>query len=232
MQKTVIGYARVSTKGQGESGLGLEGQQAAIEAYAKQNGSTVVRLYVEVESGKKVDRPQLNLALAHSKRSKASLVVAKLDRLARNVRFLASVIESGVDFVACDYPTANKLTIHFMSAVAEHEAEAISVRTKAALAAYKARGGKLGASLPQCRQNLTHSARLKGAKAAGLAVAAKANDAYVDLVPLMQQMRTKKMTQQAIADELNLQGHTTRRGKPWNQVQVKRVLDRFQGSTN
>ncbi len=226
MQKNIVGYARVSTKGQGESGLGLEGQQAAIEAYAKLHGAIVGRLYVEVESGKKSDRPQLQMAIAHSKRSKATLVVAKLDRLTRNLGFLTRVMESGVDFVACDYPTANKLTIHFMVAVAEYEAEAISQRTKAALAAYKARGNKLGAARDEC-QNLTHAARLRGAKAAGLAVAARANEAYTDLVPMMRQMRASGLTQQAIADELNQEGHTTRRGKQWNQVQVKRVLDRF-----
>ena len=229
MPKTIVGYARVSTKGQGESGLGLEGQQTAIATYASQHGAVVIRLYVEVESGRKADRPQLQLAIAHSKRSKATLVVAKLDRLTRNVGFLSRLMESGVDFVACDNPTANKLTIHILAAVAENEAEAISARTKAALTAYKARGGKLGATRPQC-QNLTDAARKIGAKAAGAAVAAKANEAYSDLAPIMRQMRANGSTQQAIADELNQQGHTTRHGKQWNQVQVKRVLDRFQES--
>lgn len=226
MQKSIVGYARVSTKEQGASGLGLEGQQAAIAAYAKLHGATVVRLYIEVESGRRADRPQLQLAIAHSKRSKATLVVAKLDRLTRNVGFLSRLMESGVDFVACDNPTANKLTIHILAAVAENEAEAISARTKAALTAYKSRGGKLGASLPQCR-NLTDVARRSGAKAAGVVVAARANEAYADLAPIMRQLRASGKTQQAIADELNKQGHTTRTGKQWNQVQVKRVLERF-----
>ena len=169
MATAIIGYFRVSTKGQGESGLGLEAQRAAVEAYAKQSGATLVMAYTEVESGKLADRPELAKALAHASRSKATLVVAKLDRLARNVEFLARVLNAGTEFVACDNPAANRLTLHILAAVAEAEAKAISERTKAALAAYKARGGKLGGQLPQCR-NLTHEARRKGAQRAGVAV--------------------------------------------------------------
>jgi DNA invertase Pin-like site-specific DNA recombinase len=226
MAKSFIGYVRVSTKGQGESGLGLEAQQATIAAHASHSGAVVTRLYTEVESGRKAVRPELAAALAHAKRSKATLVVAKLDRLARNVAFTSALMESGVDFVACDNPHANRLTIHILAAVAEDEARRISERTKAALAAYKARGGKLGASRKECR-NLTLEARKRGAKAAGEAVIAKANDAYADLMPVVRELRSRGLTQTAIAGELNQQGHTTRRGKPWNQVQVLRVLKRF-----
>src|SRR5712671_4210340 len=147
----IIPYYRVSTKKQGESGLGLEGQEAAVQNYARQSGATIKANYVEVESGKRSDRPQLAKALAHARRSKATLVVAKLDRLARNVAFLSALMDSTVPFVACDNPHANRLTLHILAAVAEAEALAISQRTKAALTAYKARGGKLGAELPQCR---------------------------------------------------------------------------------
>src|SRR5437763_4351039 len=168
----IIGYLRVSTKGQGESGLGLDAQRAAVESYARQIGATLTTCYVEVESGKLADRPELAKALAHARRSKATLVVAKLDRLARNVAFLSALMDSKVPFVACDNPHANRLTLHILAAVAEAEAKAISDRTKAALAAYKARGGKLGGQLPQCR-NLTPDAMAKGrensVKARGLA---------------------------------------------------------------
>ena len=225
MAKSLIGYIRVSTKGQGESGLGLEAQKAAIDAFAQQTGALVARLYVEVESGRKNDRPQLAAALAHAKRSKSTLVVAKLDRLARNVAFTSALMESGVAFVACDNPTANNLTIHILAAVAEDEAVRISARTKAALEAYKARGGKLGATRPECR-NLTPEARERGAKAAAVAISAKTDEAYADLTPIVRELRDKGLTQKAIADELNRQGHTTRQGKPWNQVQVLRVLKR------
>lgn len=221
----VIGYLRVSTKGQGESGLGIEAQRAAVEGYAKQAGATLVMCYTEVESGKLSDRPELAKALAHARRSKATLVVAKLDRLARNVAFLSALMDSTVPFVACDNPHANRLTLHILAAVAEAEALAISQRTKAALAAYKARGGKLGAELPQCR-NLTAEAREKGAHRAGLAVAKAAGEAYADLMPTMAGLRAEGLSLAAIADTLNAEGQTTRRGRPWNPVQVARVLER------
>lgn len=225
MAKSIIGYLRVSTKGQGASGLGLEAQRAAIDAYAAQIGATVIRVYVEVESGRKSNRPQLALALADAKRSKAMLVVAKLDRLSRNLAFLSALLEKKVDFVACDNAHVNKMTLQILAAVAEAEADAISSRTKAALAAYKARGGKLGGSRPECR-NLTLEARQRGAKAAGEAIRRNASEAYTDLVPVVRDLRDKGLSQNAIAVELNAQGHTTRRGKPWNQVQVMRVLNR------
>ena len=221
----IIGYLRVSTKGQGESELGMEAQKAAIEAYGRQVGASVVACYTEVESGKLADRPQLAKALAHARRAKATLVVAKLDRLAHNVAFLSALMDSTVPFVACDNPHANRLTLHILAAVAEAEAKAISDRTKAALAAYKARGGKLGGSLPQCR-NLTPQAVAKGRQESAKARAKAAVEAYADLQPILAELRGKGMSLKAIAGELNGQGHTTRRGKPWNAVQVMRVLDR------
>lgn len=220
-----IGYMRVSTKGQGESGLGLEAQRAALEGYVRQVKGTLLMVYTEVESGKRADRPELAKAVAHAKRSKATLCVAKLDRLSRNVEFLARVMNSGCEFAAADMPAANRFMLHVMAAVAEHEAKAISDRTKAALAAYKARGGKLGADLPQCR-NLDDEARRKGARRAGEAVARSAIEAYADLRPGMIDMRAKGMTLAGIAERLNAEGHTTRRGKAWNPVQVARVLER------
>jgi len=223
--KTLIGYARVSTAEQSKSGLGLEAQQSAIDAYTARTGGTMARLYIEVESGRKADRPQLAAALAHARRSKATLVVAKLDRLARNVAFLSKLMEAKVDFVACDNEHANRLTIHILAAVAEDEARRISERTRDALKAYKARGGKLGGARPECR-NLTHEARKRGAKAAAVAIAAKFDDAYADLAPIVRDLRDNGLSQQAIADELNKQGHTTRHGKPFNQVQVLRILKR------
>ena len=221
----IVAYLRVSTKRQGQSGLGLEGQKAAVEAYAQQIGANVVQWYTEVESGKRADRPELARALTHAKRSKAVLCVAKLDRLSRNVEFLAKVMNSGCEFAAADMPAANRFMLHVMSAVAEHEAKAISERTKAALQAYKARGGKLGAELEQCR-NLTPEGVAKGRLRSVEARAKAANEAYSDLAPMMKELRGKGATLHDIAERLNAEGHTTRRGKPWNPVQVGRVLER------
>src|SRR5262245_61248913 len=145
----LIAYYRVSTKRQGESGLGLEAQQAAVAAYARQTGNGIKASYREIESGKRDDRPVLARAMSHAKRTKGRLVVAKLDRLARNVAFTSALMQSGIDFVACDNPNANKLTIHILAAVAEDERERISERTKQALAAAKARGVLLGSARPE-----------------------------------------------------------------------------------
>lgn len=139
-----IGYVRVSTDRQAASGLGLEAQRAAIEQYAGHQGREIIEIYVEAESGRLRDRPQLNAALAHCRKAKATLLIAKLDRLARNVAFVSALMETGIEFVAVDAPFANKLMLHVLAAVAEWEREQISERTKAALAAAKARGVKLG----------------------------------------------------------------------------------------
>src|SRR5712691_7934411 len=139
-----IGYLRVSTEKQGQSGLGIEAQRKAIEDYLNGGRWELLAEYVEIESGKRSDRPELAKALVQSKATGATLIVAKLDRLSRNVAFIAALMESGVEFTAADMPMANRLTVHVLAAVAEHEREAISARTKAALAAAKARGQKLG----------------------------------------------------------------------------------------
>jgi DNA invertase Pin-like site-specific DNA recombinase len=229
MVAEIIGYLRVSTKRQGESGLGLEGQRTAVEAHAQRTGARIAAWYTEVETGKRSDRPELARALAHARRAKATLTVAKLDRLARNVAFTSALMRSGADFVACDNPHANKLTIHILAAVAEDEAERISQRTKAALAAAKARGEQLGSARPG-HWDGREEARLAGLQTARLASAKvrtkNAAEAYSDLAPIVAELRGKGLSLAAIADELNKQGHTTRRGKPWNAVQVSRVLER------
>jgi DNA invertase Pin-like site-specific DNA recombinase len=225
MRCKLVGYIRVSTDKQGQSGLGQEAQEAAIQAHVAQTGCQLLAIYTEVESGKRSDRPELARAMAHAKRSKAKLVIAKLDRLTRNVHFLSGLMEAGVDFVACDNPHANRLTVHILAAVAEAEARMISDRTIAALAAYKARGGTLGGQRENTRP-LTLADRRKGAAKAGRVAKAHADDAYSDLVPWLREMRDAGMSLRAIAEKLTQEGHTTRTGKLWNQVQVKRVLER------
>ena len=139
-----VAYYRVSTDRQGKSGLGLDAQREAVTSYLNGGSWQLVQEFVEVESGKRADRPQLAAALAACRKHKAKLVIAKLDRLSRNLAFVATLMESGVEFVAVDNPHANKLTIHILAAVAQHEREMISERTKAALAAARARGTQLG----------------------------------------------------------------------------------------
>jgi DNA invertase Pin-like site-specific DNA recombinase len=222
----LVAYYRVSTERQGQSGLGLEAQVAAVEGYARASGASVLRSYREVESGKRNDRPELQKALADCKRSRARLVIAKLDRLARNVAFTATLMDGTVDFVACDNPHANRLTIHILAAVAEDEARRISERTRAALAALKARGGRLGAARPGGRQ-LSEADRRKGREQAAVATKALADAAYADLAPTIAELRAEGMPLRGIADRLNDMGHSTRRGLAWNAVQVMRVLRRL-----
>jgi DNA invertase Pin-like site-specific DNA recombinase len=168
-------------------------------------------------------------AIAHAKRSRARLIVAKLDRLARNVAFTSALMESGVDFVACDNPHANKFTIHILAAVAEHEAEQISQRTKAALAAAKCRGVKLGSARPghwKDREDRRDAGLRKARQAAADAHHTLFAESCNDLMPLVHKLHTEGNSLQSIADELNRMGHTTRLGKEWNRVQVSRVLKR------
>lgn len=155
-----VAYYRVSTVRQGQSGLGLDAQRASVAAHvAGKSGGLLLAEFQEIESGRKSDRPQLAAALALCKRQKATLVIAKLDRLARNVRFISSLMESGVQFQAVDMPEANRLTVHILAAVAEHEREAISERTRAALAAKKARGETLGNPRPDLPKARASAAR-------------------------------------------------------------------------
>jgi DNA invertase Pin-like site-specific DNA recombinase len=224
----LIAYLRVSTEKQGVSGLGLEAQDAAIQAHIRAAGGMLIASYTEIETGKRDDldnRPELLRAIAHARRSRATLVFAKMDRLARSVYVLATLHRGGVDFVACDNPNANRLTVQILMAVAENEARMISERTRAALAAYKARGGLLGASRPECR-NLTDEARRRGCEAAAKARRDEADAAYADLIPMMRQWRIEGLSQAKIAARLDELGHTTRRGSRWNQGQVSRVLSR------
>ncbi|HEY1978217.1 MAG TPA: recombinase family protein [Candidatus Baltobacteraceae bacterium] len=217
--KQVVSYIRVSTQRQGTSGLGLEAQRAAVEQFCTQHGYQLLSEFQEVESGRKSDRPILRQALAYAKAKKAVLLIAKLDRLARNVAFIANLMEAGVEFRACDLPEASKFILHVMAAVAEQEARAISDRTRAALQAAKARGVRLGAANPACR-NLNVDAGQRGAAR----TAKLARDSYVDVLPLVQELRAKGLSLQAIGAELDARGIFTRNGRSWNPMQVARVL--------
>lgn len=215
-----VAYFRVSTPKQGISGLGLDAQKTAVGNYLNGGRWKVIREFVEVETGKRNDRPQLARALALCRIHNAVLIIAKLDRLARNVAFISNLMESGVEFVAVDFPQANRLTVHILAAVAEHEAAMISARTKAALAAAKARGTILGGD----RGNIAAQAA-KGARASIAVRSAKSRKRAIDLLPVVEDLRAEGAASlRQIAAGLNQRGIPAARGGEWSAVQVQRIL--------
>jgi DNA invertase Pin-like site-specific DNA recombinase len=209
-----IAYYRVSTDRQGRSGLGLEAQRSAVATFlAGIPDAQLLAEFTEIETGKKADRPELATALALCKKHKARLVIAKLDRLARNVYFVSGLMESGVDFVAVDMPYANRFTVHIMAAVAEHEREMISKRTKEALAAVKLRGKRLGN--PHPAESL---ARGRAALAAEWATY------RTKILPLIEPLQSQGLSYREMARELNRREVPTPQGKRWHHVTVARML--------
>ena len=220
-----VSYLRVSTARQGISGLGLEAQRESVASYLNGGKWSLLKEVVEVESGKRNDRPAIAEALRLCRLHRATLIIAKLDRLARNVHFISSLMESGVEFVAVDFPQANRLTVHILAAVAEHEASMISARTKAALAAAKARGVELGGLRGDLERMASMAIKGNAASASKRSIkAAKRNE---DLLPVIEDIRTGgAITPQQIADGLNERGITAARGGAWSAVQVRRILQR------
>lgn len=218
-----IAYFRVSTARQGRSGLGLDAQRDAVETYLKSVRGDLIETFVEVESGSKDDRPDLEAALAMCRVHNATLIIAKLDRLARNVEFIARLMNSRVEFIATDMPEANRLTVHIMAAMAEHEREMISTRTKAALAQAKARGVKLGGD----RGNIHLHAKTGASKSAAVRSAA-ANNRALDLLPLVRDAVGSGPTSlSSVAKTLNERGVSAARGGSWSRAQVKSLIDRL-----
>ena len=215
-----VAYYRVSTARQGRSGLGLEAQRDAVRTHLNGGDWTLVGEYTEVESGKRNDRAELAKALAACRLHRATLCLAKLDRLARNVHFISSLMEAGVDFIAVDFPTANRLTVHILAAVAEHEANAVSARTKAALRAARARGKALGGYRGGW---VSDNARRLSAVARTTAADAFAFDA---MTAIEEVRRSGQTSHRGIARELRARGIPTRRGGRWTPVQVKAILAR------
>jgi len=207
-----IAYFRVSTQRQGQSGLGLEAQKATVRDYLKIGGWNLIAEYVEVESGRRKDRPELAEALAHAKREKATLIIAKLDRLARNIHFISGLMESGVNFMAADMPEANKLTVQIMAVMAEHESEMIKRRTKDALKAAKARGTVLGK---------TGKDRAKENKDAAQAHA----ESLRGIIKNLQAGGVSSVRK--IKDALNEKEVPTPKGGQWHTTSVQRLLQRL-----
>ena len=215
------------TEKQGCSGLGLDAQREAARGFARQHEGKLLREFTEVESGRKAERPELEQAVAFARRAGAVLLVAKLDRLARNVAFLSRLMESGVDFVAADNPHANRFTVHILAAVAEWERDQISTRTKDALRAAKARGVRLGSNRPghwNGREESRRQGARKGNAKAAKVISEKARAEYSDLRPRVRDMRETGLSLRKIADALNAEGHRTRRGAAFGPSQVQRIL--------
>lgn len=218
-----VSYLRVSTDKQGKSGLGLEAQQKAITDYLNGGKWELIKEFVEVESGKKDNRQELIKALNHCQITGATLLIAKLDRLSRDLNFISNLMKSGIEFVICDMPFANRFTIHILASVAEYEAEMISKRTKTALQALKARGVKLGTPA-----NLNIAAIAKGQPLGVEAIKANADDFATKILPMITELKEQGMSLNGIARELNARMILTARGQEgtWTAQSVKNVLSR------
>ena len=210
-----VAYYRVSTAKQGISGLGLEAQQYAVNAFVK-GTAQIVAEYTEVESGKKNNRTQLLLAIAEAKKQKATLPIAKLDRLSRNAAFIFTLRDSGADFVCADMPDANTLTIGIFAVLAQHERELISSRTKAALQMKKKQGVKLGTP-----ENLTDQARITSLQVRQQKAITNKNNKRA--AALIQVYRQQGLTWLAIAHKLNEAGFKTSQGGTFQTIQVQRI---------
>ena len=216
---TAVAYLRVSTKGQGSSGLGVDAQREAVERYCRENSHRVIAEFVEIESGSTKLRPGLRDAIDRAKGTHSLLVIARLDRLSRSVRFIAELLDADVRFVAVDIPSANRLVLHILAAVAEEEARVCSIRTKAALAAAKARGVVLGTN------NLPAGACYDGARAANIVKRRKRDATIATIAKRVSYLRNiEGFGYRAIASTLNAEDYRTVRGKRWRAIGVWRVI--------
>lgn len=214
--KNAIPYYRVSTDRQGQTGLGLEGQQKAVHDFAVSNGFQLLDAHVEIESGRKKQRPVLRDAIQLCKKQNGVLLIAKLDRLSRNVAFISALLESGIDFIAVDNPTANKLMVHIMAAFAEYESDLIRQRTKTALEIAKERGVQLGSYGKNVQSKKNKQ---------------KAYEFAVKMEPFITMLRGQGFkTVRALCDQLNLQGVPPYYGTShkWHVLTVHKVLKRLE----
>jgi DNA invertase Pin-like site-specific DNA recombinase len=216
--QTYVAYYRVSTQKQGQSGLGLEAQKKMVEDFCK--GGGVLASFTDIESGKNNLRPELQKAVAMAKANRALLVIAKLDRLSRNVFFISSLLESGVQFKALDIPVADHFTVHLFAAIAEKERKMISERTRATLAVKKSQGHKLGSPY------LTLSEEIRKKGTAALMENARQDEHSLRAMTVIKLLRKSGATFRTIAQELNRSGFKTRNGKAFHPMGVKRLYER------
>lgn len=215
--QSVVTYYRVSTQRQGVSGLGLEAQHHAVQEHLNGRAHEIVAEFIEIESGKRNDRPKLAEAIELCRKRKATLIIAKLDRLARNVHFISGLLDSGIEFTAVDNPHANKMMIQLLAVFAEHEREQISKRTKEALAAAKARGVKLGARDQKALSDLGNRA-----------IVAVAEEFAEKLRSTIEGLNAQGIASaSAIADELNRKGIASAKGGSWSVTTARRLLRRL-----
>lgn len=221
MKQKYVAYLRVSTQKQGYSGLGLEAQREIIHNHL--HDTTLIAEFVEVESGRKSDRPKLKEALALCRKDGATLIVAKLDRLARSVSFLSNLLESDVEIVFCDFPQANKMVLHIISAISQYEAELIAARTKASLQAKKARGFKLGNPehlLNKHKQAIQNSIKTCKAKADN-------NPNNKRAVAMLRILVKENRSYSEMANILNQEGFVTSRGCSFTKSTVYKLIKRY-----
>jgi DNA invertase Pin-like site-specific DNA recombinase len=216
-----VAYYRVSTVKQGKSGLGLEAQRKMVTDFVAINGGEIVREYTEIESGKCADRPELSKAIKHASLVAGRLLVGKLDRLSRDLHFILSLQKSNIDFQVCDLPGCDSFTIHIYGALAQREREMIASRTKAGLAAAKARGVKLGTN--NLKPELIHAASARGVQ-----IRRQNADTFAERVsPVITAMLAQGRSLRAVAGELDRLGVQTARGGLWTATAVKNAIGRF-----
>lgn len=226
-QPTAVAYYRVSTKGQGASGLGLEAQKRDVAVFCQAHGYHLVDEYTEVESGAKNDRPVLQTAIRRSTETGSKLLVAKLDRLTRDLAMMVKLRDSGIDFIACDMPEANRFTVAIHAAIAEHERELISERQKKACAAAKRRGVLLGSARPghwEGREERRRIGQKKAVKESARRRDELWREYYAPIIPRIRRWLRKGATYKEIASKLNSTNTLTRKGTRWTGPNVQRVI--------
>jgi len=220
----IVAYFRVSTKKQLTS---FDVQRETIEQFARLHNGTIIASYREVESGRKRNRPQLLKALEHAKYSGAKLVVAKLDRLARDVNFMSSLMEAGVEFAICDFPEATPLLIHLLSSIAEYEARLIRDRTREALKQKRRDGVLLGSHRPEHWRDREHrrlAGATKGNQRSAAVRSARASERLQFFRSKIMELRQVGKTYGEIAEELNDQSFTTPRGRRFTKSTIAKII--------
>jgi DNA invertase Pin-like site-specific DNA recombinase len=222
MTRHAVAYLRVSTRNQGVSGLGIDAQRAAVRSYCESNGLAVIGEFCEIESGSSKTRPVLAEAMSRAKATNSVLVIARLDRLSRSSRFIGELLEGDLPFVACDMPSANKFVLQILAAVAEEEARAASIRTRAAMAAAKARGKVFGNP-----EHLTDEGRSRGGRATTKIRRRKRDEKLALVAKRLRELRLGGVGYKRAASILNAEHYRTSRGNEWSAMTLWKAVRRL-----